>query len=121
MRVSACKVARRCCIWHRSKTAEARRKLVRLPGDHQPLSHPARPCGLSAMKMLLYATGMAPARVFRSRGGGFRVNGPSGPLTGVYEGRTAFFLPHIFSGPELSTAESWGPLWGSDSVVDNCT
>lgn len=89
MRVSACKAARCCCIWHRSKTAEARRKLVRLPGYHQPLSHPARSCGLSAMKMLLYATGMAPARVFRR--GGFRVNGPSGPLTGVYEGRTAFF------------------------------
>lgn len=80
MRVSACKAARRCCIWHRSKTAEARRKLVRLPGYHQPLSHPARSCGLSAMKMLLYATGMAPARVFRSRGGDFALTGRQGHL-----------------------------------------
>jgi len=51
-----------------------------------------------------------------------RVSGPSGPLTSMYERRTVVSSRFYFlSGPELSTSESWGPLWGSDSVVDNCT
>ncbi|EAO1262831.1 hypothetical protein EX388_24455 [Salmonella enterica] len=73
------------------------------------------------MKMLLYATGMAPARVFRSRGGDFALTGRPGRLRACMKDVQRFFLPHFFSGSELSTAESWGPLWGSDSVVDNCT
>lgn len=46
-------------------------------------SHPARPCGLSAMKMPLCVVGVVPARVLPVDGAYLRVSGPSGSLTRV--------------------------------------
>ncbi|ALZ59034.1 hypothetical protein FORC11_p0346 (plasmid) [Shigella sonnei] len=50
MRVSACKAALRCYIWHRNKTAEARRQPVLIDRFHLTHPHPAKPYPLSAMK-----------------------------------------------------------------------
>ena len=46
---SACKAAWCSYIWHRSNTAEARRKPVRIDRLHLSYPCPARPCGLSAI------------------------------------------------------------------------
>lgn len=75
---SAWKAALRCCIWHRSKTAEARRKPVLIDRFHLTHPGPAKPYPLSAMTELLCAVGVVPTRVY------LRVSGPSGPLTSVY-------------------------------------
>ncbi|EAW8076686.1 hypothetical protein GAU27_21905 [Salmonella enterica] len=72
------------------------------------------------MKMSLCATGVVPARVYPQPGRISALAGRQGRLRACMKDVQRFFLPHFFSGPELSTAESWGPLWGSDSVVDNC-
>ncbi|EBH0216999.1 hypothetical protein FXQ66_13085 [Salmonella enterica] len=62
-----------------------------------------------------------PGKGFPQGGGDFALTGRQGRLRACMKDVQRFFLPHFFSGSELSTAESWGPLWGSDSVVDNCT
>ncbi|EAM4786531.1 hypothetical protein BU765_20010 [Salmonella enterica] len=62
-----------------------------------------------------------PGKGFPQPGGDFALTGRQGRLRACMKDVQRFFLPHFFSGSELSTAESWGPLWGSDSVVDNCT
>ncbi len=63
MRANACKEAHHCCILHRSKTAEARRKPVLI--DRFNLTHPApaKPSPLSAMTEHLYAVGVVPASI----------------------------------------------------------
>ena len=85
MRISACKAALRCCIWHGSKTAEARRKPVRIDRFHL-----TRPC-----PALRGHTRFQPWQSFCARpewsrqglpavGAYLRVSGPWGPLTSVY-------------------------------------
>ncbi|ECI2563093.1 hypothetical protein B1Q96_19800 [Salmonella enterica] len=50
------------------------------------------------MKILLYATGMAPARVFRSRGGDFALTGRQGnDKDNKYFSRT--FSPEVIETP----------------------
>lgn len=68
MRVSACKAALRCYIWHRNKTAEARRQPVLIDRFHLTHPHPAKPYPLSAMRELLCAVGVVPTRVYPQSG-----------------------------------------------------
>lgn len=68
MRVSACKAALRCYIWHRNKTAEARRQPVLIDRFHLTHPHPAKPYPLSAMTELLCAVGVVPTRVYPKSG-----------------------------------------------------
>lgn len=68
MRVSACKAALRCYIWHRNKTAEARRKPVRIDRFHLTHPGPAKLYPLSAMTELLCAVGVVPTRVYPKSG-----------------------------------------------------
>ena len=68
MRVSACKAARGSVIWCQSKTAEARRKPVRIDRFHLTHPRPAKPYPLSAMRELLCAVGVVPTRVYPKSG-----------------------------------------------------
>lgn len=68
MRVSACKAAFSCFIWHRSKTAEARRKPVQIDRFHLTHPGPAKPYLFSAMTELLCAVGVVPTRVYPKSG-----------------------------------------------------
>lgn len=77
---TACKAARYSYMWHRSKTAEPGTSRYDHPDIICLLSRPARPCGLSAMKMPLCALGVVPVRV---AGVYLRVGGPLGPFTSV--------------------------------------
>lgn len=55
-------------MWYRSKTAEARRKPVRIDRCHLTHPRPAKPYPLSAMRELLCAVGVVPTRVYPKSG-----------------------------------------------------
>ena len=65
---AACKAVRCGYMWNRSKTAEARRKPVRIDRFHLPPPSPAKPYPLSAMTELLCAVGVVPTRVYPKSG-----------------------------------------------------
>ena len=84
MRVSAYKAALRCYIWHRNKTAEARRQPVLIDRFH--LIHP-RPCQTIPVFSHDRASvrgRSGPDKGLPAVGAYLRVSGPSGPLTSVY-------------------------------------
>ncbi|AUL72072.1 hypothetical protein BVL39_29220 (plasmid) [Escherichia coli] len=55
-------------MWHKSKTAEARRKPVLIDRFHLTHPRPAKPCLLSAMRELMCAVGVVPTRVYPKSG-----------------------------------------------------
>ncbi|EFI3572012.1 hypothetical protein GY543_005084, partial [Escherichia coli] len=65
---AACKAALCCFILYRSKTAEARRKPVRIDRFHLTHPGPAKLYPLSAMTELLCAVGVVPTRVYPQSG-----------------------------------------------------
>lgn len=89
MRVSACKAALRCCIWHWSKTAEARRKPVLIDRFHLTHPSPAKPYPLSAMTEFLCAVGVVPTRVYPKSGRISALAGRQGRLRAC----TQYFQP----------------------------
>ena len=89
MRVSACKAALRCYIWHRNKTAEARRQPVLIDRFH--LTHPL-PCQTIPVFSHDRASvrgRSGPDEGLPEVGAYLRVSGPRGPLTSVYSVRPA--------------------------------
>lgn len=65
---AAWKAALCCCIWHGSKTAEARRKPVLIDRFHLTYPGSVRLYPFSAMTERLCAVGVVPTRITRSRG-----------------------------------------------------
>ncbi|KNF76450.1 hypothetical protein WQ89_20835 [Escherichia coli] len=81
---AAWKAALRCYIWHKSKTAEARRKPVLIDRFHLTPPQPCQTIPAFSHEIAFVRGRSGPDEGLPEVGAYLRVSGPSGPLTSVY-------------------------------------